>query len=239
MTLQQIYYAIVTAKEGSMNKAATALYISQPSLTSAIKELEKDAGIIIFRRTGRGIVVTPEGEEFLNYARQLYQQYELLKQKYGTEGNHKRKFRVSTQHYSFAIKAFVETVKKFDMLSYEFAIMETKTYDVIDDVGSMRSEIGILYQSDNNRKIMQKMFREHSLEFHPLIKCDAYVYIYKDHPLAKNKSISFDELEEYPCLSFEQGENGSTYFAEEILSEMEYSRIIKAADRATMLNLMV
>lgn len=239
MTLQQIYYALTVAEFGSMNKAAEALFISQPSLTSAIKEVENDAGISIFLRTGKGVVQTREGEEFLIYARQVYQQYELLRQKYGTAGKIKRKFGVSTQHYSFAIKAFVETVKKFDTLHYEFAIRETKTYDVIQDVGTLKSEIGILFLSGFNRKIIEKMLRENELVFHKLIDCVAHVYVWKNHPLAKEKSISFDRLADYPCLSFEQGDKGSFYFAEEILSEKDYPRIIKACDRATMLNLMV
>ena len=239
MTLQQILYAITIAEVGSMNKAAEELYISQPSLTNAIKELERDAGITIFSRTGKGVVPTKDGEEFLLYAHQLYQQYELLKEKYGKKENIKRKFGVSTQHYSFAVKAFVETVKKFDARKYEFAIREEKTRDVISDVGNLRSEIGILYLSNFNRKIIEKILRENELEFHKLIEANAYVYLWKNHPLAKEKSISFGQLDEYPCLSFEQGEKGSFYFAEEILSENDYAQTIKACDRATMLNLMV
>lgn len=239
MTLQQIMYAITISEKGSMNKAAEILYISQPSLTSAIKELEKETGITIFSRTGKGVVPTKDGEEFLIYARQIYQQYELLQQKYGKKGNIKRKFGISTQHYSFAVKAFVETVKNFDTRNYEFAIREEKTFEVICDVGNLRSEIGILYLSGFNRKIIEKMLKENELEFHKLIECNAYVYLWKNHPLANEKSIRFEQLADYPCLSFEQGDNSSFYFAEEILSENEYARTIKACDRATMLNLMV
>lgn len=239
MTIQQIYYALTIAGTKSMNKAAEKLFISQPSLTNAIKELEKETGITIFRRTSKGVVNTNEGEEFLMYARQVYQQYELLEEKYSDTRNIKRKFGISTQHYSFAIKAFVETVKKFDTSKYEFAVREEKTYDVIQDVGSLKSEIGIIYMSDFNRKIITKMFKQHDLEFHRLIECKAYVYIWKNHPLAHKKSITMEELDDYPCLSFEQGEQESSYLAEEILTDNEYPRTIKACDRATMLNLMV
>ncbi len=222
-----------------MNKAAEMLFISQPSLTNAVKDLEKEVGISIFLRTSRGVIPTREGEEFLLYARQLYQQYELIHEKYIETKNIKRKFGVSTQHYSFVVKAFVDTVKQFGTLNYEFAIRETKTFDVICDVGNFKSEIGLLYLNDFNRKVIEKMLDENDCEFKKLIDCDAYVYIWKNHPLADRKSISFDELKDYPCLSFEQGENGSFYFAEEILSTNEYQRTIKATDRATMLNLMV
>ena len=239
MTLQQMYYALTIAKTGSINKAAEELIISQPSLTAAIKDLERDAGIAIFLRTSKGVVLTNEGAEFLTYTRQVYQQYELLLEKYGESGDIKRKFGVSTQHYSFAVKAFVEMVKQFDTRNYEFAIRESKTYDVIQDVGTLKSEIGILYLSDFNRKIIEKMLRENELSFHHLIDCAAHVYLWKGHPLAGQKSIRFDELHDYPCLSFEQGEKNSFYFAEEVLSENRYPRIIKACDRATMLNLMI
>ncbi len=239
MTLQQIYYALTIAETKSMNKAAERLYVSQPSLTSAVRELEKSIGITIFNRTGKGVENTNDGEEFLRYARQLYQQYELLAEKYSPTGNIKRKFGVSTQHYSFAVKAFVETVKRFDTSEYEFAIREEKTYNVITDVGSLKSEIGVLYMSDFNRKLINKMLKDNKLEFYKLIECRAYVYMWKKHPLASRESVTMDDLKDYPCLAFEQGEHDSFYFAEEILSEKEYPRMIKACDRATMLNLMV
>jgi len=239
VTLQQIIYVLTISEAGSMNKAAESLFISQPSLTNAVKDLEKEVGISIFLRTSKGVTLTKEGEEFLMYARQLYQQYELIHEKYIETKNIKRKFGVSTQHYSFVVKAFVDTVKQFGTLNYEFAIRETKTFDVICDVGNFKSEIGLLYMNDFNRKVIEKMLDENDLEFHRLINCKAYVYIWKNHPLADRKSISFDELKNYPCLSFEQGENGSFYFSEEILSTNVYQRTIKATDRATMLNLMV
>ena len=239
MTLQQLFYAITISKYGSLNKAAEALFISQPTLTTSLKELEREIGITIFNRSGKGSPVTPEGEEFLIYASQVYQQYELLNEKYLNPKNIKRKFSVSSQHYSFAVKAFVETVKQFDMQKYEFAMCEEKTQDVIKDVADLKSEIGLLYLNDFNQKIIGKMLRDNDLEFFKLIECSAYVYLWKNHPLAKNKSISLKDLADYPCLSFQQGENGSFYFAEEILSTNEYPKVIKATDRSTMLNLMV
>ena len=239
MTIQQLNYAITIAEIGSLNKAAEVLYVSQPSLTSAVKELEKELGITIFNRSGRGVSLTADGAEFILYARQVYNQYEALMDKYGKAHTLKKKFGVSTQHYSFAVKAFVELVKDFDTSEYEFAIRETKTRDVIYDVANMRSEVGILYLSDFNRAAITKLLNTASLEFHHLIDCRAYVYLWSGHPLAKRDEIRFDELKDYPCLSFEQGDASSFYFAEEILSTKDYTRIIKANDRATMLNLMI
>jgi DNA-binding transcriptional LysR family regulator len=239
MTLQQLRYAITISEMGSLNKASEVLFISQPSLSSALQELEKELGITIFKRSGRGVTLTSDGTEFIYRARQLYTQYESILEKYGEKGTLKKKFGISTQHYSFAVKSFVELVKKFNMDEYEFAIRETKTLEIIEDVNTMRSEIGILYLNDFNRKVITKLLRTNNLEFYKLIDCNPYVYMWKGHPLAQCQSITFSQLAPYPCLSFEQGDQASFYLSEEILSTSEYLRTIKATDRATMLNLMV
>ena len=239
MTIQQLKYIITISENGSLNKAAEVLFVSQPSLTSAVRELEKELGITLLNRGGRGVTLTNDGMEFLQYARQVVAQYERLLEKYGKGGTLRKKFGISTQHYSFAVKSFVEMVKHFDTDEYEFAIRETKTADVIEDVTTGKSEVGILYLSDFNRKAIGKFLKSNQLEFHPLIQCEPYVYLWKGHPLAGQKSIRLTELRDYPCLSFEQGSSGSFYFAEEILSTYDYIRTIKATDRATMLNLMV
>lgn len=239
MTIQQLRYVIGIAESGSFNKAAEKLYISQPSLTSTIHDLENELGIMIFSRSGRGVTLTQDGEEFLSSAKQLYLNYETVMERYKSGAEAKKKFGISTQHYSFALKSFVEMVKRFNTNEYEFAIRETRTKEVIEDVASLKSQIGILYLSDFNRNIIQKLLNVRNLEFHPLIDCKAYVYIWKGHPLAKHETISFEELADYPCLSFEQDDNDSVYFAEEILATQEYHRTIKTNDRASMLNLMV
>lgn len=239
MTLAQLRYVITVAGAASMSEAARKLYISQPSLSASVKELEEEIGIELFRRTNRGISVTPEGEEFIGYARQVVEQYELMESKYIEKETVKNKFSVSMQHYTFAVNAFVEMVKQFGMDEYEFAVRETKTHDVIEDVKNFKSEIGILYINDFNRKVLEKLFHESGLEFHEILQCHIYVYLWKGHPLADHKELTLKELEEYPCLSFDQGANNSFYFAEEVLSTYEYKRLIKANDRATMLNLMV
>jgi len=204
-----------------------------------VQELEKEIGIKIFNRSGRGVTLTNDGAEFIQYARQVVGQFDILAEKYISKGNVKKKFGVSTQHYSFAVKAFVEMVKRFDTSEYEFAVRETKTAEIISDVATLRSEIGIIYLNDFNRKSMTKLLSSNGLEFHTLTRCSPFVYLWKGHPLAGEKSINFEQLADYPCLSFEQGDNSSFYLAEEILSTNEYQRIIKANDRATMLNLMI
>ena len=220
MTLQQIHYAIVISETGSMNKAAELLYISQPSLTAAVKELEKEIGITVFNRSGKGVSLTADGMEFLTHARQVYQQYETLSEKY-SGGRVKRKFGVSAQHYSFAVQAFVDTVKEYDTCDYEFAVRETNTADVINDVVSLKSEIGILYLSNFNRQFITKILNANQLAFYHLTDCGVYAYLWKGHPLAGREAVSLSELESYPCLTFEQGDKGSFYFAEEIFGTSE------------------
>lgn len=239
MTLTQLKYVVTVAGEKSMNEAAKKLFISQPSLSTAIRELETEIGIEVFRRTSRGIVVTPEGEEFIGYARQVTEQCELIDTKYIQKENVKRKFGVSMQHYTFAVNAFVEMVKQFGMEKYEFAVRETKTYEVIEDVKNFKSEIGVLYVNEFNYKVLNKLLTEYELEFHELLRCSIYVYLWKGHPLAEQEEITLEELENYPCLSFEQGNYNSFYFAEEVLSNYQYKQLIKANDRATLLNLMI
>lgn len=238
MTLQQLKYALTIADCGSMNEAAKQLFISQPSLSETMKELETEIGLDIFLRSNRGIVITPEGEEFLGYARQVTEQFGLLQSKY-IDKKVKEKFSVSTQHYTFAVKAFVETVKQIGMEQYEFAVHETTTISVIENVKNFKSEIGVLYENDFNEKVLNKMFKENGLEFVELFSCDTFVYLWSGHPLAKQDVITMEELDEYPCLSFDQGQNNSLYLAEEMKSTYEYRRLIKANDRATLLNLMI
>ena len=238
MTLQQLKYALTIADCGSMNEAAKQLFISQPSLSETMKELETEIGLDIFLRSNRGIVITPEGEEFLGYARQVTEQFGLLQSKY-IDKKVKEKFSVSTQHYTFAVKAFVETVKQIGMEQYEFAVHETTTISVIENVKNFKSEIGVLYENDFNEKVLNKMFKENGLEFVELFSCDTFVYLWSGHPLAKQDVITMEELDEYPCLSFDQGKNNSLYLAEEMKSTYEYRRLIKANDRATLLNQMI
>lgn len=237
MTLTQLHYALVVAECGSMNEAAKRLFISQPSLSGSIRELEHEIGTDLFLRSNKGIILTPEGEEFLGYARQVEEQYRLLENRYmGKEK--KEKFSVSTQHYSFAVKAFVETVRRAGMENYEFAIHETRTYEIIENVKTFKSELGVLYMNDFNEHVLQKILRENRLKFTELFTCDTYVYLRSGHPLAGRKILSMADLEPYPCLAFDQGKNHSFYLAEEMKSTYDYKRIIKANDRATMLNLM-
>lgn len=239
MTLQQLVYAVKIADTKSMNKAAAELYVSQPALSSTIRDLEEELNIELFIRTNRGIVITAEGDEFLSYARQMVELNQMIEDRYINNEKKKNKFSVSMQHYSFAVEAFIELAKEIRLDDFELAVYETRTNEVIEFVRDYRSELGILYLNEFNRKALQKIFSENGLEFTELFDCDVFVYLSNEHPLEGKEKIAFEELKDYPCLSFEQGERNSFYYAEEVFSTLEYKQIIKADDRATMLNLMV
>ncbi|MDD6482253.1 MAG: LysR family transcriptional regulator [Lachnospiraceae bacterium] len=239
MTLQQLKYVITVAEAGTITEAAEKLYISQPSLTNAIHELEKEMNIQIFNRTNKGISISKEGEVFLGYARQVLEQVVILEDKYKGSGGGKKQFCVSTQHYSFAVNAFVDLIKKYGQDEYDFSLRETQTYEIIEDVAKMKSEIGILFLNSFNEAVINKILKSHELEFHQLFVAKPHVFISRNHPLAGKTMITNEELEPYPYLSFEQGEHNSFYFSEEIFSPSERKKNIRVRDRATLFNLLI
>lgn len=239
MTINQLKYIIAISKVNSINEAAKKLYISQPSLTNALQSLENEVGFDIFVRSKSGISLTVKGAEFLGYAKSVVEQYEILDAKYISKSNTKRAFHVSMQHYTFAVNAFIKVIRQYGMDEYEFEIHETKTHEVIENVKNQKSEIGVLYLNDYNKTVLNKMFNEAGIKFTPLFDCSIYAYMSKQNPLAEKAEVTMEELEPYPCLSFAQGDYNSFYFAEEVLSTYEYKRLVRANDRATMLNLMV
>ena len=239
MTLQQLKYVTTIANIGSISEAAKRLFVSQPSLTKAIKELEKEMGITIFDRTNKGITVSKEGERFLGYARQVLEQAALLEEQYKSQSGGKKQFSVSTQHYSFAVNAFVELLKGAEIDQYDASLRETQTYEIIDDVAHMKSEIGLLYYNDFNRPVLEKLIHTNELTFTELFTAHPHIFIGKTHPLAHKEVVSMDELEEYPYISFEQGDHNSFYFSEEIFSTVVRPKHIRVRDRASLFSLLL
>ncbi|MGG7143285.1 LysR family transcriptional regulator [Clostridium nigeriense] len=239
MTLQQLKYVVTVADKGTISSAAKELFISQPSLTNAIKELEEEMQITIFNRTNKGIVISNEGNEFLAYARQVLEQFNLLEEKFLNIKKQSPRFSVSTQHYSFAVNAFVDVIREFGGNHYDFTLRETQTYEIIDDVSRLKSEIGILYTSSKNEEVILKIIKQNGLIFEKLFVAKPHVFISSKHPLAEKDVITLEELEAYPYLSFEQGDYNSFYFSEEILSTLDRNKNIKVRDRATLFNLAV
>lgn len=239
MTLQQLKYVVTIAEKGTISDAARELFISQPSLTNAVRELENEMQITIFQRTNKGIIVSNEGDEFLAYARQVLEQTNLLEEKYLNVKRKSVRFCVSAQHYSFAVNAFVDVIHAFGGDQYDFTLRETQTYEIIEDVSRLRSEIGILYTSSGNEEVIHKIIRQKGLVFEELTIASPSVFISARHPLAEKEEIKLEDLEDYPYLSFEQGDYNSFYFSEEILSTLDRKKNIKVRDRATLFNLVI
>lgn len=239
MTLQQLKYVVTVADRGTISDASKELFISQPSLTNAIKELENELQFSIFIRTNKGIIVSNSGDEFLAYARQVLEQTNLLEEKFFNSKKQSPRFSVSTQHYSFAVNAFIDVIREFGGKHYDFTLRETQTNEIITDVSSLKSEVGILYTSSKNQEVIMKMIKQNGLEFQELFVAKPHVFISSKHPLAKRLVITLEELEKYPYLSFEQGDYNSFYFSEEILSTIDRNQNIKVRDRATLFNLAI
>lgn len=239
ITLQQLKYFAEVAAEGSFSAAADLLYVSQPTMSAAMKDLEHRLGCTLFIRSTRGVTLTEDGTEFLGYARQVVEQSELLEQRYLGRPPSRRLLAVSAQHYSFVVDAFVRMVKATDSAEYAFTLRETRTWDIIEDVRTLRSEIGVLYLNDFNRNIIDKLLRDSGLTFNPLFLATPHIFVARTNPLASRNSVTLDDLEDLPLLTFDQGVNSSFYFAEEILSTRSAKQDIRVSDRATIFNLMI
>lgn len=238
MNIAQIKYVLEVAASSSMRDAATRLFVSQPALSASIKELEDELGLLLFERTNKGISLTDEGREFVAYAKRTVSQYEILEDRYLSKDSDKERFSVSAQHYNFAIKAFTDVVKKYHPEKYVFAIHETKTKDVIEDVRTLKSEVGIISFSGANEAVLKKLFKEYSLEFIPLMRRETYAYVWETHKLAGRKEISLEELSEWPCVSFDQSDDSNFYLTEEAMADYDFKKMIKSDDRATTMELL-
>ena len=237
VNITQLKYVLEIARSASMREAASRLYVSQPALSASIRELEEELGILIFERTNKGISLTKAGREFLVYAKKAVSQYKILEDRYLSKDTDKENFSVSTQHYNFAIKAFTEVIKQLQPEKYVFSIHETKTKEVLEDVRSLKSEIGIVSYSGSTEAVISKLFREYQLEFTPLMKRETYIYVWENHKLADREEVSIEEMREYPCVSFDQEEEGTFYLTEEAMADYSFEKMIKSDDRATSMEL--
>lgn len=237
MKLQQLRYVVKVAECGSITEASRRLFVSQPSVTASIRDLENEMGVHIFERTNKGVIVSEEGETFLGYARQVLDQADLLEGKYKGTSEQVPHFSVSCQHYSFAVNAFVDVIREFDAARYDFTLREEQTHEIIEDVAHMKSELGILYLSEHNREVIERMLAANELVFEGLFCATTHVFVCSDHPLAGRSSVTLGDLEDYPFLSYEQGSYNSFYYSEELTSTFERRKNIRVRDRATLFNL--
>lgn len=239
MRIQQLEYLERIIEAGSINEAAKRLFLTQPSLSNAVKELENEMGIQIFQRSSGGISLTAEGREFMTYSKQILDKVNLMNERYKNGQQRKQSFSVSAQHYAFVVHAFVELIKSVNANEYQFTLRETETQNIFNDLAQFKSELGILYTNGFNQKIMQRLFKENNLVFTPLFVAKPHIFVSRYNPLTSKSSVNLSDLEDYPYLSYEQGEVNSFYFSEEILSTLSHKKSIKVSDRATIFNLMV
>lgn len=239
LTLQKMRYLVTVADIGSVTGAAKALFVSQPSLTKTIREVEDEVGFHIYKRTARGILTTHKGEEFLAYARQVLEQAELLQGKFLQKESGKRLFAISSQHYSFAVRAFADLIREHEGDMYDFSFRETETYAIIEDVAEMRSALGILYINEFNESVLKKLFRERDCVFTEIVEARPHVFLSREHPLAGRSFVRLSDLQAYPYLFYDQGRHNSFYFSEEMFSTEEHARKVRVSDRATLFNLLI
>ena len=239
MRIQQLEYLERIVEAGSINEAAKRLFLTQPSLSNAVKELENEMGIQIFQRSSGGISLTAEGREFMTYSKQILDQVNLMNERYKNGQQRKQSFSVSAQHYAFVVHAFVELIKSVNASEYQFTLRETETQNIFNDLAQFKSELGILYTNGFNQKIMQRLFKENNLVFTPLFVAKPHIFVSRYNPLTSKSSVDLSDLKDFPYLSYEQGEVNSFYFSEEILSTLSHKKSIKVSDRATIFNLMV
>ena len=234
MTLQQLKYAVTVAECGTISTAAEKLFISQPSLTTAIRELETEMGVTIFSRTNRGVIVSREGEEFLGYARQILSQAQLLQERFSGRAQGEKRFAVSSQHFNFTVLAFSRLVQNFPGPRYSFHFRETTTYEVLEDVSQLRSEVGILALNEDNERFLRRMFGKLGLEFTELKRVQAELFVSAEHPLAGRRFVTVEDVSPYPCITFEQGEHNGQFFFEGLSAVAAQShKTICVRERAT------
>lgn len=234
MTLQQLKYAVTVAECGTISAAAEKLFISQPSLTAAIRELESEMSVTIFSRTNRGVIVSREGEEFLGYARQILSQAQLLQERFSGREQGEKRFAVSSQHFNFTVLAFSRLVQNFRGPRYSFHFRETTTYEVLEDVSQLRSEVGILALNEDNERFLRRMFGKLGLEFTELKRVQAELFVSAEHPLVGRRFVTVEDVSPYPCITFEQGEHNGQFFFEGLSAVAAQShKTICVRERAT------
>lgn len=237
MTLQQIRYINEISKHSSISKAAQALFVTQPSISKAVKELEDELGIRILDRNSKGILFTKEGSELLSYAKMLLEQTESITYHFNRQKNPDiLKLCISSQHYGFAIQALAKLMETCHAKKYEFTIRECKTSDVIDDVYNNKSIIGILSIGDTTELFFQRHFTSKNLVFTPLKSMQIHAFLRKEHPLAGNDMVTLDQLKNYPCLTYLQ-DDSSFHFAEEALVVENPDKLVYIKDRGATNNL--
>lgn len=241
MTLQQLRYLIAIANHGSISAAAHTLYVSQSSLSVAVRDIERETGVTIFERSNRGITLTSDGMELLGYARQVVEQADLMTQRYSGRGGDSaqaQRLAITSQHYAFVVEAFLELSEQYEGDAYNFSLRETRTSEVIEDVRDFRSDLGVLYLSSFNESVIGHALEDANLSFNLLFTAQPHIFVNEAHPLAERSEVTLDDVAPYPRYAFEQGSANSFFYAEEPFAELPHDKRIAVSDRGTLSNLL-
>jgi len=236
MTIQQLQYVVEVAKSDSINKAAQNLFISQPTLSVAIKELEEEIGTSLFQRSRKGIAITNDGIEFLRLAEEILGKLDYVKKSYLVKSASTiSRFQVSCQHYAFVVEAFIQFMDKYKDSRFHFTIKETKTLACIEDVYQRKSILSIIYLNSANENLIRRVLTSKSMEFHEMYTVKPHVFLRKAHPLAGKSIISAEDLAPFPMIAYEQ-EKGE-YLGEEMIIVENPDKVISTQDRGTTNNI--
>ena len=238
MTIQQCKYVLEIARIGSFSEAAKQLFIAQSSLSAAVKSLERELNIRIFERSNNGVYLTDDGSEFVRYAKEITAADELVARRYSAPHEAEKLF-IATQHYDFIADVFGNFVKNADAERYRYSIKEIETHNVIHEVETAYSDIGIIAIKDGDYDIMKRYLSKRNLSFTPLLEASPHVFFRRQHPLAWAEKLSSAELKDYPYVSYEQGEQTSSFFTEEMTDALYTDKHIEISDRATLMNLLL
>ncbi|MBP3395766.1 MAG: LysR family transcriptional regulator, partial [Clostridia bacterium] len=238
MTIQQCKYVLEIARAGSFSEAAKQLFIAQSSLSISIKSLEQELNIRIFERSGNGVYLTDDGAEFVKYATEICENSDFVAERYSTR-HVQQKLYIATQHYDFIADIFGKLLKETITESYRFSIKEIETYNVIREVETAHSDVGIIAIKDGDYEIMRRYLGKKGLSFTPVLNVSPHVFFRRGHPLAGAAPLSAAALRKYPYVSYEQGEHTSSFFTEELMDVSSIDKHVEISDRATLMNVLM
>ncbi len=239
MTLQQCVYVLKIHDTGTFSEAARQLFIAQSGLSNSVKLLEEELKIKIFERTKNGAVLTSEGAEFIRYAEQMVAQSEFILDRYGSQSK-KDRLHISTQHYDFIADVFCEFIDKCQSGGYNVSLKEKMTHEVIYDVETAMSDVGVIAVKKRDFEIMMRYLQTRDLSFFELLKTPPHMFVKSSHPLSGKTSVHYGELQGYPYVSYDQGKyNNSSLFTEEMSDNVVSDKHIVISDRATLMNMLL
>ena len=233
MNIQQLRYVVAIANSGTFREAAEKMYVSQPSLSISVRDLEKELGFKIFRRTSSGTFLTRRGMEFYEKAQELVKGFDVFQNQYANPEEEKKEFSISSQHYDF----LPPVITQFSVLYPEnknFRIFESTTVQILDEVAQGHSELGIIYLNKQNTKGIMQRVDKLGLEVVDLIPFQTHIYLRKGHPLAKKEFLVMEDLAHLPTVRFTQEKDEYLYYSENFVDTSSSSQLFNVTDRATL-----